>query len=175
MNLTCDIRALPERWQAQICCEPETDCWMWTGELTPNGYARLHGGMAHLIIWDFFGGQQFPRSRLHHGCRRKSCVNPAHLRPLTQKEHSQQHKTGFCKSGLHRLEGDNLIAYDRQGHTGCRACRRISHARWQKMDYKRNSDWYKERDRKYYQKNRERLIQKERERQCAKRREKVIT
>jgi len=69
---------------------PATGCWLWIGALADNGYgvAGIPGTsrarVAHL--------QSFVRSRgavpagleLDHTCRRRYCVNPDHLEPVTR-------------------------------------------------------------------------------------------
>lgn len=63
-------------------------CHLWTGSLTPDGYARfwlrgtnVHG---HTVAWELAGGAPPPPGmRLRHfACGRRACVNAQHVRPF---------------------------------------------------------------------------------------------
>ena len=62
-------------------------CWSWTGYCSRNGYARLNiaGRMwlAHRWSYEHFIGSIPDGLEIDHLCRVTSCVNPAHLEPVT--------------------------------------------------------------------------------------------
>lgn len=81
---------LPERFWAKVVRSP-SGCWLWTAYCQPSGYAKysVKGRLifAHRVAYEVLvaplpefkqGGPQ-----LDHLCRRKSCVNPAHLELVT--------------------------------------------------------------------------------------------
>lgn len=125
----------------------EDGCWQWTG-CAPDGYGRFstggHNGppvLAHRWLWERVNGPVPAGRDLDHLCRNRSCVNPAHLEPVTRSENVKRGagvggvlrdpslplprpkpKT-HCKHG-HPLSGDNLhIATT--GQRVCRTCDRL--------------------------------------------------
>lgn len=73
----------------------ETPCWVWQHGRA-NGYGRIFDDnsvvrLAHVVYWERVNGPVPEGVQLHHRCETKACVNPAHLRPLTQREHSREH------------------------------------------------------------------------------------
>src|SRR3989304_3366357 len=84
---------LPERLESRIEREPMSGCWLWTGSVNGNGYGRISVSpghrtvLAHRAVFVSSGGMFLPgRWILDHLCRVKCCVNPAHLRPVTDRE-----------------------------------------------------------------------------------------
>jgi hypothetical protein len=70
-------------------------CWVWLKRMHPNGYGRTKLGMtdgrvtphgAHRYIYELLYGKIKKELVLHHTCRHRICVNPAHLEPVTQSE-----------------------------------------------------------------------------------------
>jgi hypothetical protein len=67
------------------------ECWPWTGKRNSGGYARLCRGRSELsasqIAWRLANGRDFPAGLYAlHRCDNPGCVNPAHIRPGTQRE-----------------------------------------------------------------------------------------
>jgi hypothetical protein len=58
-------------------------CWLWTGTLTPTGYARLRWNgraqMAHRVSLAIAGIEVPADREVDHLCRTRNCVNPEHL------------------------------------------------------------------------------------------------
>jgi hypothetical protein len=79
----------PARFFAKVI---KTDtCWLFTGHLDVNGYGRFYyqgnrNGFAHRVSWDLAGRALPPGLVLDHICKRKACVNPEHLRAVTQED-----------------------------------------------------------------------------------------
>jgi hypothetical protein len=114
------------------------DCWLWTGN-TRRGYG---------VYWS--GGRRYPAHRwsfeqangpipdglvIDHMCRVKSCVNPAHLRAVTQRVNVMAGDTivaaeaarTVCDHG-HPLAGENV----RLTPEGWRECLPCARARWRR-------------------------------------------
>lgn len=69
----------------------ETPCWIWQLSKLNGGYGRDgdgHGGarLAHVVAWEAVHGPVPEGLQLDHLCRVRSCVNPAHLEPVTPAE-----------------------------------------------------------------------------------------
>lgn len=58
-------------------------CWLWTGPLTPSGYAA---NVAHRGIYQRLIGPVPDGLELDHLCRVRHCVRPDHLEPVTRAE-----------------------------------------------------------------------------------------
>lgn len=81
--------------------------------------------LAHRVAWVIANGQIPDGLTIDHLCRTRRCVNPAHLRLLTNVENATdngQSKKTHCPHG-HEYAGENLIV-NRDGSRGCRACAR---------------------------------------------------
>lgn len=70
------------------------DCLIWTGSLNPAGYARsrINGRhtMVHRYMWEQANGRPVPDGMyVDHICHNKACVNPEHLRPVTNKQNME--------------------------------------------------------------------------------------
>jgi hypothetical protein len=77
----------------------EGECWIWTGALSPAGYGRFTvriGGKpycfwAHRAAYELFLAKPIPEGMtLDHTCRRKACVRPGHLEPVSREENSRR-------------------------------------------------------------------------------------
>lgn len=78
-----------ERFWAKVDKGGEGGCWLWTGA-TSVGYGRFNLddrlGMAHRISYELLIGPIPDGLHLDHLCRVTTCVNPAHLEPVTCRE-----------------------------------------------------------------------------------------
>lgn len=67
-----------------------TPCWIWTGNRNSSGYGRIkkQGKMrlVHRLAYELFVGAVPDGMVLDHLCRQRGCCNPAHLRPVTNRE-----------------------------------------------------------------------------------------
>ena len=113
-----------------------TDCWLWVGAVNEAGYARSkYQGrpvyQLHRLVYQLSRKRVLPFDRgLDHLCRRRHCLNPAHLEPVTQFENTirgdnfiaAQVRQTHCVRG-HPLRGDNL--YPDTSRRRCRACRQL--------------------------------------------------
>ena len=112
----------------------ETGCWLWTGKVGTNGYARVHhrdGELyAHRLFYVYFYGLPAEGLQLDHLCRVRHCVSPDHLEAVTQHENmlrgqaptAQNARKTECKYG-HSL-ADAYILRRRNGERVCRQCSR---------------------------------------------------
>jgi len=115
-------------------------CWLWTGRLTEQGYARTSINRIHVPAhrWSYEQSKgPIPDGlELDHLCRVRHCVNPDHLEAVTHTENVRRGmspkvilaRNNICQNG-HPLKGDN-VKIDTRGFRRCRTC----HRSWQRMD-----------------------------------------
>jgi len=118
------------------------DCWEWTGYCEAGGYGittidRTHY-VAHRAVWENLVGSIPENLTLDHLCRNRSCVNPDHLEPVTQRENWLRGENPFiknarkthCKNG-HLFNKVNTHHYVRDGSNRrrCRKCTAIRTAK----------------------------------------------
>lgn len=63
-------------------------CWEWVGSRYPSGYGEFSIGnrsrRAHRVIYCWLNGE--PGLPIDHTCNHPWCVNPKHLRAISQRE-----------------------------------------------------------------------------------------
>jgi len=82
------------------------DCWLWTGSKSSAGYGYINVGgktlKAHRVAYELAFGTIPSGLHVDHTCHTRSCVNPEHLRTVTNKQ-NQENRTGAranSKSGV---------------------------------------------------------------------------
>lgn len=72
--------------------EPNSGCVLWLGGYGRGGYAKfLHKGrytVAHRVSYELANGPIPSGMVLDHLCRVRSCINPDHLEPVTNRENT---------------------------------------------------------------------------------------
>ena len=118
------------------------DCWDWIGAKNSDGYGMFlfSNGLvrarrqfrAHRVSYSIFKGELSKDLVIDHICRNKSCVNPDHLREVTNKvniiENSSSiaalHKAkNFCSNG-HEYTIENTFYRSNASHRNCKQCNR---------------------------------------------------
>lgn len=127
-------RPWEERFWEKVEETPD-GCWLWTAATDKDGYGVFVGApygtsSAHRIAYRFVVGLIPAGLTIDHLCRTLTCINPAHLEPVSNRENilrgdgitAVNARKTHCKRG-HPLSGDNL--YPRpDGDRDCRTCRR---------------------------------------------------
>lgn len=108
-------------------------CWLWTGFIAPTGYGQLAGHgttlRAHRVAYEQVVGPIPEGLVLDHICRVRHCVNPDHLRAVTNRENTLagigpsalNARKMECKHG-HDLTDPASSYVDGRGWRVCRVC-----------------------------------------------------
>jgi hypothetical protein len=115
----------------------ENGCVIFTGSHTAT-YGQIWWNraqhLAHRVAYQLLVGPIPDGMVVDHKCRNRSCVNPAHLEPVTQEENvrrsvghvgARQAEKTHCKRGHAYDEANTYWAPDRR-HRLCRECSRIT-------------------------------------------------
>jgi hypothetical protein len=125
------------------CCPELGKCWLWTGAKGggPPPYGSLGLGARHLgsvsahrVAYELLIRRVRDGFVLDHRCRNRLCVNPSHLREVTNRKNillggsasAVNARKTHCRSG-HPLKGANL-KIEKTGRR-CRQCKREQQAR----------------------------------------------
>jgi hypothetical protein len=133
-------------WQKVI----KTDgCWAWTAQTDIGGYGRFwlsprKSVAAHRYSYESAIGTIPEGLFLDHLCRVHSCVNPAHLEPVTNQENCKRGIAGmvsakrqlakkYCKYG-HPYDEPNTYVCPR-GFRECRTCRKAANLKYLEVKF----------------------------------------
>jgi len=99
----------------------DNDCWLWQGKLNGWGYAVFKidakSTLVHRWAYEHFKGPISEEVVLDHLCKVRRCVNPDHLRAVTNTANSQR---THCFRG-HPLTDSNARILS-NGYRRCRIC-----------------------------------------------------
>lgn len=129
------LRSPPEADRFWSKVEKTDSCWLWKGSRGPLGYGHIfwrgQWPAAHRVAYELSVGPIPARLVLDHLCRNPSCVNPAHLEPVTTRENTmrgvgpapRRAAQTHCLRG-HELAGDNVYIHKSRRVRVCRTCHR---------------------------------------------------
>jgi hypothetical protein len=116
-------------------------CWLWRGGYDGKGYGRLKVGRsyvgAHRFAYEHFVGP-IPDGLVldHFACDTPACVNPRHVRPVTQRENLMRSDTlpARCQAKTHCPRGheytaENTLWCRTGGGRAARRCRECNRQR----------------------------------------------
>jgi hypothetical protein len=126
-----------ERFDKRVGNPNGDGCTEWLGGKYRGGYGQFRwngrSGRAHRFAYERVHGPIPEGLQLDHLCRNPSCVNPAHLEPVTNRENCLR---GFGPSGVaafaevcrqgHPYDSENTYVHPKTGHRQCRACKRLA-------------------------------------------------
>jgi HNH endonuclease len=82
--------SLEVRFRQRVTQEPNTGCWLWTGNTFPNGYGQISCGgrklLTHRVSFELDRGSVPADKVVCHRCDVPLCVNPDHLFLGTQSD-----------------------------------------------------------------------------------------
>jgi hypothetical protein len=118
-------RAFMSDWPVER--DPVFGCWLWTGR-TYDGYGVTWRGRkplkAYIEVYNAEVGDVPEGLHLEHECRRRLCVNPAHVTPVTPRENMLRKAWAYrarisrCRNG-HSMS-DAMVTPE--GGRLCRTC-----------------------------------------------------
>lgn len=102
-------------------------CWLWTGKLDPNGYARMWVKpktlYAHRFAYELVIGPIPEGLTLDHRCRVRHCVNPSHLAPETLADNVRLARSANAEK-VNCPRGHVLDIVNSNGARECSVCKR---------------------------------------------------
>lgn len=112
------------------------ECWEWQGAILSNGYGgltiNLRSYKAHRVSYDLFNGNLSNKLLIDHTCRNRLCVNPDHLRQVTDKVNVTENSISIpylnsikshCQKG-HEFTHENT-KMEKWGSRRCRECEKL--------------------------------------------------
>lgn len=111
----------------------DAGCWEWQGYNNSQGYGRIRVNgrdiSTHRASYEIFVGPIPIELELDHLCRNRSCMNPAHLEPVSHAENVSRGTSGHrSRSKTHCPQGhpytDGNVHVDTRGARRCRQCGR---------------------------------------------------
>lgn len=105
--------------------DPVFGCHLWNGPTTKDGYGIHEGKLAHRLAWAEMNGPVPKGHYIDHVCRRRNCLNPSHLEPVTQSVNELRKRLSYrvqirvCKNG-HARKRFGLVTPE--GGFVCRVC-----------------------------------------------------
>jgi len=110
-------------WPVRV--DPVFGCWLSLGKLDKDGYAIHEGKRLHRVVYEAEVGAIPESMPLDHECRRRRCVWPVHLTPVTQavnegrKLWRNRVRRATCKFG-HDMTVNAMVTPE--GGRICRSC-----------------------------------------------------
>lgn len=116
-------------------------CWLWSASLMTTGYGQFvvyknHHIGAHRFAYELMVGPIPDGLQIDHLCRVRTCVNPAHLEPVTRGENmhrgiaiqrikEEAAARTHCKRG-HEYTPETSFRRERDNARICRSCLTIT-------------------------------------------------
>ena len=93
-----------ERFWSKV--EKTETCWKWTGAPTSEGYGTMWIAgkflFAHRLSYEKSYGPIAEGMHIDHICHNRTCVNPDHLRAVSQKQNMENHQGATVRSSTGR-------------------------------------------------------------------------
>ena len=107
--------------------EPNSGCWLWTAHVDRLGYGHVtRGGQnqrVHRVMYELAKGPIPEGLTIDHLCRVRSCVNPEHMEPVTQRVNVLRGEANAAKNArkTHCQNGHEFEVME-NGWRYCRSC-----------------------------------------------------
>jgi hypothetical protein len=104
--------------------DPVYGCWLWTGRLR-DGYGVQGDDFVYRRLWRETRGPIPPGVQLDHMCRRRACVRPEHMDPVSRAENLRRthdrHRRALERCPIGHLLGECGLSTP-EGGIVCRVC-----------------------------------------------------
>lgn len=84
------------------------ECLIWSGYCTDKGYGKVNIRQtimrAHRVAYELTYGEIGPEGQVDHKCHARACINPVHLREVTQKQ-NQENRRGASFGNVSGVRG----------------------------------------------------------------------
>lgn len=110
-------------------------CWVSRYTTGNHGYAQvswkvdgvIHWRLAHRVAYEALVGEIHSGLTVDHLCRNRKCINPDHLRLLTNEENGRLNGHAVKTHCLYGHPYDDANTYrNPKGHRYCRQCARLA-------------------------------------------------
>lgn len=115
------------RFEAKIAKDAESGCHLWTAYKNESGYGRLtidkRLRYAHRVSYAHHVGPIPDGMMIDHMCFTPACVNPEHMRLVTNKQNSENHSGTRAASGYRGVHRNGkgwraVVRHNYVWHTG---------------------------------------------------------
>lgn len=135
-----------EKIESKVAFEPNSGCWLWLGAVDKDGYGTVNINRwpyrAHRVSYEANVGRIPDGLEIDHKCSVRSCVNPAHLEPVTRAENWRRSRAPMlieqnlgCSRGTHNKKKmscqrghpynpENTFGRSGRPSRECRICKR---------------------------------------------------
>ncbi len=117
------------------------ECWEWQGSITEDGYGRFHiidgDYPAHRVSFSIFKHSPSEFLVIDHVCRNRSCVNPEHLREVTENTNTLENSLSGAAINKNKtvcIRGHEFYLLP-GGKRRCRVCANNSRIKRRSMGY----------------------------------------
>jgi hypothetical protein len=134
------VKTAEQRFWSKVQGGNVETCWIWTATRKPGGYGKFHANgkahNAHRWAYEQLVAEIPAGLVLDHLCRRRDCVNPWHMEPVTNRVNLRRGlPPGRYNAAKNRCDNGHEFTPENTYRTAenerhCRRCRAGATQRW---------------------------------------------